>query len=59
MLQAAVASWKHAGIQTIAEGVESLELLTFAQGAGFELVQGWYVDEFAPSKTAFIKRAFF
>lgn len=59
MLRASIASWKSAGIQTVAEGVESPELLTFARGAGFDLVQGWHVDTLAPSRRAIIPRAFF
>jgi EAL domain-containing protein (putative c-di-GMP-specific phosphodiesterase class I) len=59
MLAASVASWKVAGIQTVAEGVETAELLAFAQGLGFDLVQGWHVDTLAPPEQAFISRSFF
>ncbi|MFC5511118.1 EAL domain-containing protein [Massilia jejuensis] len=59
MLEASVASWKSAGITTVAEGVESAELLAFAQRVGFELLQGWHVDTIVPPKQAFISRAFF
>lgn len=59
MLAAAVASWKAAGIQTVAEGVETPELLDFARRMGFDLVQGWHVDTLAPAKQATINRAFF
>lgn len=59
MLEASVASWKSAGITTVAEGVESAELLTFAHSIGFDLVQGWYIDTIDPPKKAFISRAFF
>ena len=59
MLSASVASWKAAGIQTVAEGVETAELLAFAQGLGFDLVQGWHVDGLAPGEQAFISRYFF
>lgn len=59
MLEASVASWKSAGITTVAEGVESAELLAFARGIGFELLQGWHVDTIAPPQQAFIPRAFF
>jgi len=59
MLEASVASWKSAGIATVAEGVESAELLEFAQRLGFDLVQGWHVDTIDPPKQAFISRAFF
>jgi EAL domain-containing protein (putative c-di-GMP-specific phosphodiesterase class I) len=59
MLAASVASWKAAGIQTVAEGVETEELLAFAQGSGFDFVQGWHVDTFAPSEQAIISRSFF
>jgi EAL domain-containing protein (putative c-di-GMP-specific phosphodiesterase class I) len=59
MLEASVASWKSVGITTVAEGVESAELLAFAQGIGFDLLQGWHIDAIAPPKHAFIPRAFF
>lgn len=59
MLAASVASWKAAGMQTVAEGVETAELLAFAQGLGFDLVQGWHVDTFAPGEQAIISRSFF
>jgi len=59
MLEASISSWKGAGIQTVAEGVESPELLAFARGVGFDLVQGWHVDTLAPSKLAVIPRSFF
>jgi len=59
MLEASVASWKGAGIATVAEGVESAELLEFAKRLGFDLVQGWHVDTIDPPKQAFISRAFF
>lgn len=59
MLEASVSSWKSAGIQTVAEGVESRELLVFARAVGFDLVQGWYVDTLAPPKRATIPRSFF
>lgn len=59
MLAASVSSWRSAGIQTVAEGVESPELLDFARDVGFDLVQGWHVDTLAPSKRAVIPRSFF
>lgn len=59
MLEAAVASWKSAGITAVAEGVETAELLAFAQRLGFDLVQGWHVDKIAPPKQTFIPRSFF
>lgn len=59
MLAASVLSWKAAGIQTVAEGVETAELLTFSQGLGFDLVQGWHVDRSAPSEQTIISRFFF
>jgi len=59
MLGASVASWKAAGIQTVAEGVESKELLSFAQGLDFDLVQGWHVDTIARAEQAIISRHFF
>lgn len=59
MLEASIASWKSAGISTVAEGVESAELLAFAQRVGFDLLQGWHVDAIAPPKQTFIPRAFF
>lgn len=59
MLAASVASWKSAGIHTVAEGVETKELLAFAQGLGFDLVQGWHVDTFAPAEQAIIAGSFF
>lgn len=59
MLAASVSSWKAAGIQTVAEGVETPELLEFARRMGFDLVQGWHVDTLVPAKQALIGRAFF
>lgn len=59
MLGASVASWKAAKIRTVAEGVETAELLAFAQSLGFDLVQGWHVDTFVPSEQAIISRSFF
>lgn len=59
MLEASVASWKAAGIKTVAEGVETAELLNFAQRLGFDLVQGWHVDSIVPPEQAIISRAFF
>lgn len=59
MLAASVVSWKAAGIRTVAEGVETADLLAFAQGVGFDLVQGWHVDTFVPAEQAVISRSFF
>lgn len=59
MLAASVSSWKATGIQTVAEGVETAELLDFAQRQGFDLVQGWHVDSLAAGKQAIISRSFF
>ncbi|MBY0242560.1 MAG: EAL domain-containing protein [Burkholderiaceae bacterium] len=59
MLAASVASWQAAGIQTVAEGVETAELLAFAKGVGFDLVQGWHVDNLAPGAQRIISRSFF
>lgn len=59
MLEASVASWKSAGITTVAEGVESPELLEFAQRLGFDLVQGWHIDTIDPPRQALISRHFF
>ena len=59
MLAASVSSWKATGIQAVAEGVETAELLDFAKRLGFDLVQGWHVDSLAAGKQAFISRSFF
>lgn len=59
MLAASVASWQAAGIQTVAEGVETEGLLSFAQDLGFDFVQGWHVDTLAPAKQTIISRSFF
>lgn len=59
MLEASVASWKSVGITTVAEGVESAELLAFAQRVGFDLLQGWHVDTIVPPKQTIISRTFF
>lgn len=44
MLHMLVAQWRKEGIKSIAEGVETEEMLAFAQAADVDLVQGWYVD---------------
>ena len=59
MLAASVASWRAARIKTVAEGVETAELLDFARRIGFDLVQGWHVDTIAPAKQAIIGHSFF
>ena len=37
--------WRSNGIESIAEGVESAPVLAFAQSMGFDMVQGWHIDE--------------
>lgn len=59
MLKALVASWKAVGMQAVAEGVETAELLEFARRLEFDLVQGWYVDKIAIPKQTFIGSPFF
>ncbi len=59
MLAASVASWRAARIKTVAEGVETPELLEFARRIGFDLVQGWHVDTLAPAQQAIISHSFF
>jgi EAL domain-containing protein (putative c-di-GMP-specific phosphodiesterase class I) len=36
--------WKERGILTVAEWVETPDLLDFANKVGFDLVQGWHID---------------
>lgn len=45
-----VDQWKCQGMQIIAEWVESPESLAFANSVGFDLMQGWYIDELAKDK---------
>jgi EAL domain-containing protein (putative c-di-GMP-specific phosphodiesterase class I) len=44
MLCMLVDQWRHEGIKSIAEGVETPALLSFAKEANVDLVQGWHVD---------------
>lgn len=39
-----VAQWRDAGVWSIAEGIETRDLLQFATSVGVDMVQGWYVD---------------
>lgn len=54
MLRSTVRHWNEAGILTVAEGVETRELLDFAVHTGFSLLQGYHVDTFAKSGAEFI-----
>lgn len=54
MLRACVAHWNDTGIITVAEGVETPQLLEFALRTGFRLVQGYHVDTLAASLNALI-----
>jgi EAL domain-containing protein (putative c-di-GMP-specific phosphodiesterase class I) len=54
MLKASVAHWNSTGVMTIAEGVETRDLLDFATRTGFSLVQGWHVDTLVRSESVFI-----
>lgn len=49
MLHATVAHWNSIGVMTIAEGVETRELLDFSVKMGFALAQGFHVDVFRPT----------
>lgn len=49
MLRVQVQHWNETGVATIAEGVETPELLAFARIVGFSMVQGFHVDTFEPS----------
>jgi EAL domain-containing protein (putative c-di-GMP-specific phosphodiesterase class I) len=40
-----VAEWRREGVKSIAEGVETAEMFTFAQAMNVDLVQGWWVDD--------------
>lgn len=44
-LRAMVAHWKGTGMVTVAEGIESQALLSFARDLQFDVVQGFYVDD--------------
>jgi EAL domain-containing protein (putative c-di-GMP-specific phosphodiesterase class I) len=39
--------WKDNQITTIAEGIESEVVMNFAKEIGFDMVQGWFVDQLA------------
>jgi EAL domain-containing protein (putative c-di-GMP-specific phosphodiesterase class I) len=43
----------------VAEGIETAQLLSFAQSLGFDFVQGWHVDTLAQGAEAIIPRSFF
>lgn len=42
ILHMLVAQWRREGIKSIADGMETEEILAFAQAADVDLVQGWY-----------------
>lgn len=44
MLHMLVAQWRHDGVQSIAEGIETEAMFAFARALGVDLVQGWFVD---------------
>jgi EAL domain-containing protein (putative c-di-GMP-specific phosphodiesterase class I) len=44
MLAMLVAQWRGEGIKSVAEGIETAEMLAFAQAIGFDFVQGYFVD---------------
>lgn len=52
MLGYLIQQWRKAGIWTIAEGVETLELFRFARSVGVEMVQGWHIDDLINSPKA-------
>ena len=54
MLRASVAHWNETGIITVAEGVETPQLMEFALRTGFRLVQGYHVDTLAARLNAHI-----
>lgn len=51
-LKAMVTHWNRTGIATIAECIESAELLEFARGMEFHMTQGFHIDDLlAPAAT--------
>lgn len=51
MLRVQVQHWNDTGMATIAEGVETPELLAFCRIVGFSMVQGYHIDTIQPSLT--------
>ncbi|MBK4735944.1 EAL domain-containing protein [Noviherbaspirillum pedocola] len=49
MLQRVVAQWKQDGTVTVAECIETADMLSFATQLDFDLVQGWHVDDLVPA----------
>ncbi|MDR6398031.1 EAL domain-containing protein [Herbaspirillum seropedicae] len=45
VLKSLIARWKENGVTTIAEGIESAEMLEFATACGADMAQGYLVDE--------------
>ena len=44
MLCMLIAQWRSDGVKSIAEGVETEAMLSFAKAVDVDLVQGWFVD---------------
>lgn len=44
-----LSQWRSNGIMSIAEGVETAQILDFAQEVGADMVQGWHVDDLVGS----------
>lgn len=45
VLKSLVARWKENGVATIAEGIETAEMLDFATACGVDMAQGYFVDD--------------
>lgn len=48
MLQRVISQWREDGTITVAECIETAEMLAFAQSLQFDMVQGWHVDDLVP-----------
>lgn len=46
-----IAEWRREGVKSIAEGVETAEMLALAQTLQVDLVQGWWVDSLVGMKS--------
>lgn len=49
MLQRVISQWREDGTITVAECIETPEMLAFAQSLQFDMVQGWHVDDLVPA----------